>query len=55
MTFTISYKGGTGKDVVITRSGNAGSPSPSPTAAPTATPKPGGQFKRIVPMVSNDR
>lgn len=55
MTFTISYKGGAGKDVVITRSGSAASPTPSPTATPTGTPKPGGQFKRIVPMVSNDR
>lgn len=55
MTFTISYKGGTGRDVVITRSGSTASPTPSPTATPTGTPKPAGQFKRVVPMVSNDR
>ena len=53
MQFTITYKGGTGHDVVITR--QAGAATPTPTATPTATPTPGpAKFKRFVPMVARD-
>jgi autotransporter-associated beta strand protein len=45
MKFTITYKGGTGRDVVITR--QAGTP-----ATPGPTPKPTLPFKRFLPMVS---
>ena len=55
MQFTITYKGGAGHDVVITR--QAGAATPTPTATPTATPPPTpGQtkFKRFVPFVARE-
>ena len=57
MKFTISYKGGAGRDVVITRlaSGPGATATPTATPTPTSTPKPPLQFKRTIPMVSSDR
>ena len=55
MQFKITYKGGAGHDVVITR--QAGAATPTPTATPTATPTPtpgSAKFKRFVPMVARD-
>ena len=53
MQFKISYNGGAGHDVVITR--QVGAATPTPTATPTATPTPGSaKFKRFVPMVARD-
>ena len=55
LKFKITYKGGAGHDVVITR--QAGAATPTPTATPTATPSPTpGQtkFKRFVPFVARD-
>ncbi|MEO6044244.1 MAG: hypothetical protein ABIQ47_10035, partial [Tepidiformaceae bacterium] len=55
LKFKITYKGGAGHDVVITR--QAGAATPTPTATPTATPTPTpGQtkFKRFVPFVARD-
>ena len=53
MQFKITYKGGAGRDVVITRQAGAATPTPTPTATPTPTP---GQtkFKRFVPFVARD-
>ena len=54
MQFTITYKGGAGHDVIITRQAGPATPTPTPTATPTATPTPtpgGAKFKRYVPMV----
>lgn len=55
--FKITYKGGTGHDVVITSQGSASTPTPTPTATPTptSTPTPGGLGnRRFLPQVAKD-
>ena len=54
--FKITYKGGAGNDVVITRTGPASTPTTTATATPTATPTPGGVLgnRRFLPQVARD-
>ena len=55
MQFTITYKGGTGHDVVIARQAGAATPTPTPPPPATPTPTPGQtKFKRFVPFVARD-
>jgi hypothetical protein len=52
MQFKITYKGGAGHDVVITRQGGAATPTPSPS--PTSTPSPQMKYKDFIPMVARE-
>ncbi len=49
LQFKITYKGGAGHDVVITRQAGAATPTPTPTPTPGPV-----KFKRFVPMVARD-
>ncbi|MEP7214647.1 MAG: hypothetical protein ABI782_00250 [Anaerolineaceae bacterium] len=50
LKFKITYKGGSGHDVIITSLGSNATPTATPTPVPGARP-----FKRYVPMVAVDR
>jgi hypothetical protein len=53
--FKITYKGGTGHDVVITSQGGAATPTPTATPSPTPTSIPGGLGnRRVIPQVAKD-
>ena len=55
LKFKITYTGGAGHDVVITRQAGAATPTPTPTPTATPTPTPGPvKFKRFVPMVARE-